>query len=61
MHHARNSPIENAITRLERWYVKRTSCIMFAATGISHAEAAQIGIFGSTITATTPLRPWYHE
>jgi len=61
MHHTRNSPIENAITRFERRYVKRTGCIVFAATGISRAEAAQIGILGSTVTTTAPLRPWYHE
>lgn len=61
MHHAWNSPVKNAVTRLESRYVKRTSCIVFSATGISHAEAAQIGILGSTVTATAPLCPWYYE
>lgn len=61
MHHARNSPVEKTVTRLERRYEKRTSRIVFSATGVSHAETAEIGVFGSTVTTAAPLRPWYHE
>lgn len=61
MHHARYSPIENAVTRLECRYVKGTGRVVFATTGVGHPEAAQIGIFGSAVTAAAPLRSRYHE
>lgn len=40
MHHARNSPIKNAVTCLKCRDKKRTSGIVFTATGVSHAETA---------------------
>jgi len=61
VHHARDSPIEDAVTRLEGRYMEGTSGIVLAATGVCHAEAAQIGVLGSAIAAPAPLRPRYHE
>jgi len=61
VHHARDSPIEDAVTRLEGRYMEGTSGIVLAATGVCHAEATQIGVLGSAIAAPAPLRPRYHE
>jgi len=61
VHHARDSPIEDAVTRLKCRYMEGTSRVVLAATGVSHAEPTQIGILGSAIAAAAPLRPRYHE
>lgn len=61
MHHARYSPVENAVTLPECRYVKGTGRVVLATTGVGQPEAAQICIFGSAVTAAAPLRPRYHE
>lgn len=61
MHHARDTPVEKTVARLESRDEKRTRRVVSATAGICRAKTAQIRVFRGPMTAAAPLCPRDHQ
>lgn len=61
VHHARNAPVEEAVTRLESRYEEGTGGVVSTATSVRGTKTTEIRVFGGTMASAAPLRPRDHQ